>query len=79
MECTAGTDEDGRLIQRETYTDGDGYTFDPREVFKGEGGGLGGRGGGRGDGATRRNPVVPQTDPSNCSGSDEGEHSTEVS
>ncbi|CAM9167030.1 unnamed protein product, partial [Laminaria digitata] len=80
MECTAVTDEDGRLIQRETYVDGNGYTFDPREVFKGEGGGLGGRGGGRGDGATRRNkPAVPQTDPSSDgSGSEErGEHSEE--
>ena len=51
MECTAGTDEEGRLIQRETYVDGNGYTFDPRDVFKGEGGGLG-----AGTGSSAREP-----------------------
>lgn len=53
MECTALTDAAGRLVQQESYVDGNGgYTFDPRDVFQGEGGGIGGRGGGRGDGTT---------------------------
>ncbi|CAM9261120.1 unnamed protein product, partial [Ectocarpus sp. 8 AP-2014] len=53
MECTAQTDAAGRLVQQESYVDGNGgYTFDPRDVFQGEGGGIGGRGGGRGDGTT---------------------------
>ncbi|CBN73996.1 hypothetical protein Esi_0009_0188 [Ectocarpus siliculosus] len=53
MECTAQTDFAGRLVQQECYVDGSGgYTFDPRDVFQGEGGGIGGRGGGRGDGTT---------------------------
>ncbi|CAM9258655.1 unnamed protein product [Ectocarpus sp. 4 AP-2014] len=53
MECTAQTDGAGRLVQQESYVDGNGgYTFDPRDVFQGEGGGIGGRGGGRGDGTT---------------------------
>lgn len=53
MECTARTDAAGRLVQQESYVDGNGgYAFDPRDVFQGEGGGIGGRGGGRGDGTT---------------------------
>lgn len=39
-------------MQRETYGDVNGYIFDPKEVFQGEGGGIGGRGGGEGDGTT---------------------------
>eukprot|EP00903_Cladosiphon_okamuranus_P010537 g9967.t1 len=63
MECTSRTDADGRLVQRETYSNVDrdatgtgDYTFDPRDVFQGEGGGIGGRGGGRGDGTTPADP-----------------------
>ncbi|CAM9653059.1 unnamed protein product [Ectocarpus sp. 12 AP-2014] len=53
MECTVQTDAAGRLVQQESYVDGNGgYNFDPRDVFQGEGGGIGGRGGGRGDGTT---------------------------
>lgn len=58
MECTAETDELGHLIQREIYTDNEeDLNFDPREVFRGDGGGIGGRGGGRGDGTTRVDPT----------------------
>lgn len=64
MECTSRTDADGRLVQRETYSNADrheteagGYTFEPRDVFQGEGGGIGGRGGGRGDGTTPADPA----------------------
>lgn len=53
MECTAETDADGRLLQRQIYADGEGYMFDPRDVFRGNGGGVGGRGGGLGDGTIR--------------------------
>eukprot|EP00752_Nemacystus_decipiens_P008616 g7695.t1 len=75
MECTSRTDADGRLIQRETYSnvDRDGneagsYTFDPRDVFQGEGGGIGGRGGGRGDGTT---PVDPADGKGDTGGGEE--------
>lgn len=61
LECTAKTDSDGRLVQRESYVAGNGgYTFDPREVFQGEGGGAGGRGGGRGDGTTLPDTTVDE-------------------
>lgn len=53
IECSVETDCDGLLFYRETYGDADGYMFDPREVFQGEGGGIGGRGGGLGDGTIR--------------------------
>ncbi len=60
MECTAETDAEGRLVQRESYSNADrivrGYTFDPKDVFQGDGGGIGGRGGGRGDGTTPAGP-----------------------
>lgn len=39
-------------MQRETYGNANGYIFDPKEVFQGEGGSIGGRGGGEGDGTT---------------------------
>lgn len=68
MECTSRTDAEGRLVQRESYSnvDGDGaggYTFDPRDVFQGQGGGIGGRGGGRGDGTTPADPADGTADP----------------
>lgn len=70
MECTSRTDDDGRLVQRESYSNVDhdgtgagGYTFDPRDVFQGEGGGIGGRGGGRGDGTTPADPADGTADP----------------
>jgi len=60
MECTAKTDAEGRLVQQESYSNVDrivgGYTFDPKDVFQGDGGGIGGRGGGRGDGTTPADP-----------------------
>lgn len=60
MECTAQTDAEGRLVQRESYSNADrsagGYIFDPKDVFQGDGGGIGGRGGGRGDGTTPADP-----------------------
>lgn len=61
MECTAQTDIDGRLVQSESFVDGNGgYLFDPKDVFQGEGGGIGGRGGGRGDGTTLAD-IVPSS------------------
>lgn len=36
--------------------------FDPRDVFTGEGGGIGGRGGRRGDGTTRQNSARADKD-----------------
>lgn len=70
MECTSRTDANGRLVQRESYSNVDhdgpgagGYTFDPRDVFQGEGGGIGGRGGGRGDGTTLTDLADDLADP----------------
>lgn len=70
MECTSRTDADGRLIQRASYSDVDrdgtgagGCTFDPKDVFQGQGGGIGGRGGGRGDGTTPADPADSTADP----------------
>lgn len=57
MECTVETDEHGRLKQRQNFGETDSFSFDPRDVFKGDGGGIGGRGRGLGDGTTHPEPT----------------------